>query len=760
MAEWGSGDAPADEQLRLPEARPTDSGWGSGDELVPIPTAKPDRPRWDLFGDIGRAAGESADFMKQGLSEAFPSIEAREREHKEKTEKYGLYSPQRFAVDFGDDLSRMGSLGKSVLGAMGVITSPLTGAARASVGSAMSYLPGMDKRKADEAVDLSLMGLRAGGVKTTRPGIAAASPAERAVIKDIEKGVKEGGLTPEEMLAKAAETPDKPLTISDQAGSRMDATTGRLARTEGGRPVTEAWFKTRDKGATNPETGMVEGGAGPRVEVDLNNTMGEGSKFQAVGELMTTQKETSRPLYREALKPGSTAPLQRQFENAFGEAAALRAEAAQELAAAENRMTQAQAQKSRAGNNVYGSNAALQAEREAAAAIEAAQTKLATAEQNQAITRDTMRGAQAAGEKGERGAVWSPRIQQYMDDPITRGGIKKGLEIQRLEALNEGTAFNPRDHGIVGLDQAGEPIIARVPNMRLLDAAKKGLDAKIDSYPRDWSGKPQLDALGRQVAIAVKNLTAEIDRLNPAYGQARAAWAGPARALDAMEFGRTALKNSPEEIAARLADMTPAELQTARLGLKDKLREDVLGTSTGGDEARKLIGSNMLRLKIRPFFESDAEFANLMKNVEAETLMFEKQYGATGNSASMRRAAEDAQGEMASLAGRAMSNIFHRRVGATVGNALSLAKNVFRADQAPMDAAQARLIHSPLNQLPPGVQGPPTQGVNLLQNYRQMTAPGQIQAPNSVLGLRLAPPAVPRPPPNVMAPPGQGPGAP
>lgn len=125
------------------------------------PVTAESRARWDLLGDIGRAAKESGSAVANDASSAFPSAKTREAEIAANRSNYGLIGGA-LKDALVDPVARLGSALKVPMDAIGVLSSPLTGAAHASVGSILSYAPGYDKQKADADVDLAMMGARPG----------------------------------------------------------------------------------------------------------------------------------------------------------------------------------------------------------------------------------------------------------------------------------------------------------------------------------------------------------------------------------------------------------------------------------------------------------------------------------------------------------------------------------------------------------------------------------------------------------------------
>jgi len=170
--------------------------------------------------------------------------------------------------------------------------------------------------------------------------------------------------------------------------------------------------------------------------------------------------------------------------------------------------------------------------------------------------------------------VWTDRLKQFVDEPIFKRGLAQGVKIQRLESLAEGKPFNPVDYAITGFNEAGDPIISGVPNMRTLNVAKKGIDAIIGEMKNPLTGK--LTEEGRATNMVQKAFLAEIDRWNPDYQKARSVWGGFAKVKEALDFGqKEAMTLSPEAVAKTFKEMSTAEQQAARIGIADAIRKRV-----------------------------------------------------------------------------------------------------------------------------------------------------------------------------------------
>lgn len=118
--------------------------------IVAPAAAISDAPRWDLGGDISRAASSAYGALKEDVANAF-SID-----RDKAAAKKGV------GASLMHEAGKFGSAVKIPFDALGVVTSPITGALHTVGGSALSYLPGVNKQQGDEGIDTALMGLGPG----------------------------------------------------------------------------------------------------------------------------------------------------------------------------------------------------------------------------------------------------------------------------------------------------------------------------------------------------------------------------------------------------------------------------------------------------------------------------------------------------------------------------------------------------------------------------------------------------------------------
>lgn len=527
---------------------------------------------------------------------------------------------------------------------------------------------------------------------------AVESPAAKAVLQRIDKDIRGGGPTAQDMLDIVASAPGKPLTLMDIGGENLRGLAGRVARAPG--PARQQLMKFLDD---------RDRAAGERIAGDVKGAISRGgTAYQTREALMRARSAAARPLYEKAFAGGSMAPLERHFEIAFNDADAAENAASQRVVQVRQAVTQALAKQTTA-RNVYSTSAANRARQFAQDKITEAERALEAARLNKANILGRLRRAQADGSSNAPGAVWSPRLQQFLDNPTVQQGIRRGWKLQRLEDLADGRPFNPSEFAVVGTEKNGDPIVGNVPNMRLLDAGKKGLDAIVTRHTDPVTGR--MDETGKVVNDVRTAYRTELDRLNQDYKAARDAWSGPSQSIDAINAGRRILATNPEKIAADLAQMSPSDREFYKLGAADILIERLAKKGPSADEAKLIIGNDWTKSQLRPLFNNQADYDRFISAIEAESTMFKTGYDVLGNSRTAARLAEDFT-PMTEAAARAG----HAALGAAHGNYLHAGINALRGLSAfgrrvnqPLNSAIADILTAPLN-------GQST-GMNLLRNF-------------------------------------------
>jgi hypothetical protein len=166
------------------------------------------------------------------------------------------------------------------------------------------------------------------------------------------------------------------------------------------------------------------------------------------------------------------------------------------------------------------------------------------------------------------------RLAQFANEPIVQQGMKTGIKIQRLKALEEGRPFDPNAYGITSFDAAGDPVIGPVPTWQTWDAGKVGLDNMLDQYRDKVTGRVVLDKMGDAINGVRKAMVREVDAVNPAYKAARAQAGDYLSASSAFQWAQKAILD-PNATAAQFSKMLqsaePAELEAMKGGVANKL---------------------------------------------------------------------------------------------------------------------------------------------------------------------------------------------
>jgi hypothetical protein len=538
-------------------------------------------------------------------------------------------------------------------------------------------------------------------LNTLTPAGAADRAQAQAVAKvlqrfsDDEKG---GGPSATEAIAavNAARARGTPMALADAGGKNVQGLAGSLSRKPGPpKSIAEEQAKNqmREAGARLTQIGAAHISSGPSMR-------------QSVKALTAAQKAAAAPLYEKAMAPGSVAPLEKQFEGVFRDTSKAESEARKDLQKAQNAMTVAAAKVSRAGDNVYMASAALKEQAQARTALQEAQQKAQAAVQAKQAVLARLREAQSAAAAGQRGGVWSPYIQQIISDPIMKPAIARGLEVQRIEALADRKPFNPRDYAITGYDKSGEPIVDRVPNMRLLDSIKKGMDKIIEDFRDPLTGKLDFMNGGDRGQIA-QNLNTirrdfldQIDEINPVYKEARAAWAGPAKAAGLVLQGRNIFRMHPEEVQEVWNPLSPAEREHFKLGVADWWRDEISKAGPKSPSARGLDKNDfndMIKERLRPLFSSQKKFDDFIQAVTDERTVFVQAGKRLGGSQTAERQAEDAELGMGAAA-NATKGLVKAAGGnyfGAVGDFLKAKRDLGIIGDKKVNEAMARLLFDP-----------------------------------------------------------------
>jgi hypothetical protein len=246
---------------------------------------------------------------------------------------------------------------------------------------------------------------------------------------------------------------------------------------------------------------------------------------------------------------------------------------------------------------------------------------------------------------------------------IPRAAVDNAKRIAKIEG---------RDPMSLGVDfnEAGDVILVGKPSVETLDFIKRGLDDVVEKSRDKTTGKLVLDGEGRAVNNLLRDFVAEVDRVNPTYAKARAAYAGPVRASAALNKGGSFAKKTADDIAAETDGMTPFELDQYRLGVRSAMTR-LLDTKTeGANKVAALTGTPAKRKALEKLFGGKSEFDRFIATLTDEGKAQQTYNAVATGSPTAPRLADDAATSDAGLldaaANAAMTGVSGRPITALI----------------------------------------------------------------------------------------------
>jgi hypothetical protein len=248
--------------------------------------------------------------------------------------------------------------------------------------------------------------------------------------------------------------------------------------------------------------------------------------------------------------------------------------------------------------------------------------------------------------------ITSPTIERLLEDDDIQKGIATGVKLLQKESSVTGAPVNLADYALKRNAQ-GQFERVGTPTLRLLDAAKRGIDDMLfngDGF-RNQFGK--LTQMGRALENQRAALVSEMDRLTvdqsgkSIYKAARDAWAGPSRSLDMMQRGRDFIKEGgADETTAFFKGLGESEREFYRIGVAKQLREMIETSADEANKAKKIFGSDAMRTKLEAIFPSRKAFNEFRKSVLLEMERSNTKQTVIGGSPTAKRLAGRDQFEM------------------------------------------------------------------------------------------------------------------
>lgn len=242
-------------------------------------------------------------------------------------------------------------------------------------------------------------------------------------------------------------------------------------------------------------------------------------------------------------------------------------------------------------------------------------------------------------------------IRGMLGRPAMQDAMQNARRIAAEEGRNPDELGLVLDHeGNVSLSQAPDgsplagaqvPAVENQPTWQTLDYVKHGLDDVVERYRDPTSGRLNLDTNGRAVNNTLRTFVNALDEANPAYAQARAAYAGPTRMNAALSAGQRALNMNADDIGRVTGRMGDSELDMFRHGYRYAMAQNVANKGPTADVVSSLIGNDRKQLVLSRLWNSQ-DFSRFANTLRAEQEGFRTFRSATQGSQTAANLANDA----------------------------------------------------------------------------------------------------------------------
>lgn len=206
-------------------------------------------------------------------------------------------------------------------------------------------------------------------------------------------------------------------------------------------------------------------------------------------------------------------------------------------------------------------------------------------------------------------------LDQMMSRPAMQKAAAGALNLAKEEGRD------PASLGIT-VDAQGNAMFEKVPSWQTLDYVKRGLDDVLGKYRDPTTGKLVLDNAGRSVNQTLHDFTDLVDKQNPAYAQARAAYAGPSQTIDAINMGSRFVRNDPEVTAKVMSAMSDQDKESFRIGVARELQDAIHKTPDGADVVKRIFNNQDKRNKLAAVFPSDQAFQDFSAAMQRESTLY------------------------------------------------------------------------------------------------------------------------------------------
>lgn len=276
-------------------------------------------------------------------------------------------------------------------------------------------------------------------------------------------------------------------------------------------------------------------------------------------------------------------------------------------------------------------------------------------------------------------APQTPELDQIMNLPIVQAAMRENLDLQSLSA--RGGHFEPSQ-------------------MQMLDAAKRGLDERIGAT-LDATTRRVIPGRGQEnIALTdLRNgLVQQLDAV-PEYAAARAAWAGPTQAMEAMAQGQSSLRMNPDTVAQIAARMSPSDLGFFQIGVGRAITDMAGDPARAAGAARRLLEDRGMQRRLDAAIPDPFLRAQFVSAMQREVDMSAVERAVSPRAGSQTARLQAGQDDMATDApgGALMAMLGATRQGGIMGGVSQGMMNMYRRTQGinsnTADSLASRLLN-------------------------------------------------------------------
>lgn len=246
--------------------------------------------------------------------------------------------------------------------------------------------------------------------------------------------------------------------------------------------------------------------------------------------------------------------------------------------------------------------------------------------------------------------VSTPELDDLLNTPFGRQGLSHARTIAANERRNpEDLGFRLAADGNVVLEptvpmtltSAGSPGGAPVQQpgytTQTLDYAKRGMDDVLEQHRNPITGRLELDEAGKAQNGVLRSFLNEVDRLNPTYGEARAAYAGPAAERDAMRAGQRAFAQDPNTLGVQMQGQSPERMGQMQLGYRDALMSQANKVRYSSNPFETTLGTPQAEARLRTMYPETPGVDRLLRTRDLERNLASTTNDILGNSKTAQR---------------------------------------------------------------------------------------------------------------------------